>query len=162
MTPPQIRRTTLFDLAVPFGVVGVTAYVLLRLSYDSIPTLNYASALPLAALAAAEFVAARRVRGAVRHVRGARPMEAIVIARCVALGKASSLVGSAVAGAAVGLLIRVIPEAGTVQAAAHDTRAGAFLAAAAGLIVAAGLLLERAGLDPNRDRKDDENGLPTR
>jgi len=162
MTPPQIRRTTLFDLAVPFGIVGVTVYVLLRLSYASIPTLNYASAVPLAALAAAEFVAARRVRAAVRHVPGARPMQAIAIARCVALGKASSLVGSGVAGAAGGLLIRVIPEAGTVQAAAHDTRAGAFLAAAAALIVGAGLLLERAGLDPNHDRHDEDGARQAR
>ena len=154
MTPPQVRRTTLLDLAIPFGIVGVTVYVLLRLSYGSIPPLNYAAALPLAALAIAEFVAARRVRAAVRHVPGAKPMQAIAIARCVALGKASSLVGSAVAGAAGALLVRVIPEAGTIRAAAHDTRAGAFLAGAAVLIVVAGLLLERAGLDPNRDRQD--------
>jgi hypothetical protein len=160
MTPPQMRRTSLFDLAVPFGIVGATAYVLLRLSYDSIPTLNYASALPLAALAAAEFVAARRVRSAVRHVPGAKPMQAIAIARCVALGKASSLVGSAVAGAAGALLIRVIPEAASVSAAAHDTRSGAVLAGTAVLIVLAGLLLERAGLDPNHDRRDGDGASP--
>ena len=154
MSDPQMRRTTLFDLAIPFGIVGVTAYVLLRLSYDSIPTLNYASAVPLAALAVAELVAARRVRAAVRHVPGAKPMQAIAIARCVALGKASSLVGAAVAGAAGALLIRVIPEAADVRAAAHDARSGAVMAGAAVLIVVAGLLLERAGLDPNHDRHD--------
>jgi hypothetical protein len=160
MSDPQMRRTTLFDLAVPFGIVGVTAYVLLRLSYGSIPTLNYASALPLAVLAVAELVAARRVRAAVRHVPGAKPMQAIAIARCVALGKASSLVGAAVAGAAVALLIRVIPEAASVRAASHDARSGAVFAATAALIVIAGLLLERAGLDPNHDRRDGDNGRP--
>ena len=157
-----MRRTSALDLAVPFGVVGVTVYVLLRVSYGSIPPLNYAAAVPLAALAVAELVAARRVRAAVRHDPGAKPMQAIVIARCVALGKASSLVGSAVAGAAAALLIRVIPEAETVRAASHDTRAGAFLLGAAILIVIAGLLLERAGLDPNHDHHDNDNAQPAR
>jgi hypothetical protein len=158
MTPPQMRRTTVLDLVVPFAIVGVAVYVLLRVSYDSIPPLNYAAAVPLAVLAVAELVAARRVRAAVRHVHGAKPMEAIVIARCVALGKASSLVGAAVGGGAAALLVRVLPDADTVRAAAHDARAGGFLLAASVLIVGAGLLLERAGLDPNRDRHDDEGG----
>jgi hypothetical protein len=82
-------------------------------------------------------------------------MAAIVIARCVALGKASSLVGAGVVGAAVGLLARLVPDAGTVRAAAHDTRVGLLLLGAALLLVGAGLLLERAGLDPNRDRRRD-------
>lgn len=154
MSGPPMRRTTFLDLAVPFAIIGVAAYVLLRVSYGSIPTLSYAAPVPLAALGVAELVAARRVRAAVRHIPDAKPMEAIVIARCVALGKASSLVGAAVAGAAVALLIRVVPDAGGVRAASHDSRAGALLLAAAVLIVVAGLVLERAGLDPNRDRHD--------
>ena len=60
-------------------------------------------------------------------IRWPRPMTAIAIARCVALGKASALVGAAVAGAAVALLARVLPEAGTVSAAAHDAGVGALL-----------------------------------
>ena len=149
-----MRRTTAVDLLIPFAIIGVAAYVLLRVSYGSIPTLSYAAPVPLAALAVAELVAARRVRAAVRHLPDAKAMQAIVIARCVALGKASSLVGSAVAGAAVALLIRVIPDAAGIRAAGHDTRAGLILLGAAVLIVVAGLILERAGLDPNRDRQD--------
>jgi hypothetical protein len=158
MNGPGLQRTRAVDLLVPFGVIGVSVYVLLRFSYNSIPPLNLATALPLAVLACAEFVAARRVRSAVRHVPGARPMAAIVIARCTALGKASSLVGAAVAGAAGGLLIRVVPDASTVRAAASDARAGAVLFGAAALVTWAGVVLERAGLDPNRDRqpRDDD------
>ena len=143
-----MRRTGIADLAVPFLLIGVTAYVLLRFSYDSLPPLNSVAAVPLAALAGAEVVAARRVRAAVRHDPRARPMAAIVIARCVALGKASSLVAAGVAGAAAALLIRVAPDAGTVHAAANDTRASALLLAAALALVVAGLYLERAGVDP--------------
>ncbi|MCU1655831.1 MAG: hypothetical protein JWO57_487 [Pseudonocardiales bacterium] len=154
-----MRRTGPADLVVPFFVIGVTVYALLRFSYGSLPPLGYFVPVPLAALAVAELVAARRVRGAVRHEPNARPMAAIVIARCVALGKASSLVASAVAGAAVALLIRVAPDAGTVKSAGNDTRVSALLLAASVLLVIAGLLLERAGIDPSSGDRD-QDGSP--
>ena len=147
-----MRRTSLGDLAVPFLILGGTMYVLLRLSYDSIPALSLFVPIPLALLGVAELIAARRVRAAVRHDPNARPMAAIVIARCVALGKASALVGAGVAGAAAALLVRVAPDAGTVRAASNDLRVAIFLLLAALLLVAAGLLLERSGIDPNQRR----------
>jgi hypothetical protein len=146
-----VRRTGPGDLAVPFFVIGLTAYVLLRVSYSALPPLQSFVPLPLAALAVAELVAARRVRGAVRHDPAAKPMAALVIARCVALGKASSLVSAGVAGASVALLVRVAPDAGTVHSAASDARVGVFLLVAALLLVFAGLLLERAGVDPGSE-----------
>lgn len=151
---PGMRSTQWSDLVVPFVVLGVTVYVLLRFAYDSLPPLQWLVPAPLAALAVAELVAARRVRAAVRHDPRARPMTAIVIARCVALGKASSLVGAAVAGASVGLIARLLPDVRTVRAAGHDARVGTLLLAATILLVTAGLLLERAGVDPGRDRRD--------
>ncbi len=152
--PPPMRRTGLLDLVVPLVVIGLTVYTLLRLAYDSIPPLTYLVPVPLAALAVAEGVAARRVRAAVRHDPMAKPMTAIAIARCVALGKASSIVGAAVVGASLALLAHVLPEAGTVRAATNDTRVGVLLLAASILVATAGLVLERAGIDPNRDRRD--------
>ena len=149
-----MRRTRLADLAVPFFVIGITVYVLLRFSYSDLPPLKSYVPVPLAALAVAEYVASRRVRAAVRHDPDAKPMAALVIARCVALGKASSLVGAAVAGAAVGLLARVLPEADTVRTAAGDARVGLLLLGSAILVTVAGIVLERAGIDPNRDRRD--------
>jgi hypothetical protein len=87
-------------------------------------------------------------------------MAAIVIARCVALGKASSLVGAGVAGAAVGLLVRVAPDANLLKSANHDTSVAAFLVAAAVLLVIAGVVLERAGIDPG-SRNGNDNGSRT-
>lgn len=153
-----MRRTGPADLAVPFVVLGVTVYVLLKVSYQDLPPLKYFTGLPLGALAIAEFVAAHRVRAAVRHEPMARPITAINIARCVALGKASSLVGSGVAGAIAALLLRVLPEADTVRAAAADARVGAVLLAITLVLIAAGLLLERAGIDPNRDKHSGGGG----
>lgn len=154
MSGPPMTRTGVLDLVVPFVVLGVTTYVLLTVSYDSIPPLGYFVPVPLAALALVELVVARRVRAAVRHEPYARPMTAIAIARCVALGKASSVVGAGMAGAALALVVRVAPDAGVVRAAGNDLRVGVLLLAATALVGAAGLLLERAGIDPNRDRRD--------
>ena len=128
--------------------------MLLRVTYDSVPPLGALVPVPLAALAVVELVVARRVRMAVRHDPYAKPMTAIAIARCVALGKASSLVGAAVAGVAAALLVRVVPEADMVTAARNDARVGIFLLAASILVCVAGVVLERAGIDPNRDRRD--------
>lgn len=147
-----MRRTSVGDLVVPFLVIGVAAYVLLRTSYDKLPPFQFYAPIPLAVLAVAELITARRVRAAVRHDPRAKPMAAIVIARCVALGKASALVASGVAGAAVALVVRVAPDASTVRAATNDLKVGIFLVLASLLLLAAGLLLERAGIDPNRPR----------
>jgi hypothetical protein len=149
-----MRRTQWSDLVVPFVVFAITVYVLLRFSYSSLPTLQYLVPVPLGALAIAELVAARRVRAAVRHDPDAKPMAAIVIARCVALGKASSLVGSAVGGAAVGMIARLLPDVRVVRAASHDATVATLLLAATILLVTAGLLLERAGVDPGSDRRE--------
>jgi hypothetical protein len=152
-----MRRTRPVDLLAPLLLVGALAYVLLGLTYGSLPPFDYLLPVPIAALAVIELVTARRVRAAVRHEPGARPMTAIAIARSVALGKASSLVGSGVLGAAIALLLRVGPRAGTVTAAGHDTRVAALLMIGSALLVVAGLLLERAGIDPNRDERGDRD-----
>lgn len=153
--PPRMHRTRPRDLAAWFLLPGAIVYALLRVGYDSLPTLGYFVPVPLAALAVPEFVIARRVRAAIRHDPHGKPMTAIAIARCVALGQASALVGAAVLGAAAALLGRVLPDAATVAAAAHDSRVGGLLFAACALLVAGGLLLERAGIDPGRDREDE-------
>src|SRR6266516_1035977 len=102
----MMRRTRWTDLVAPFVVVGITVYVLLKFSYHSYLQLQYLTPLPLAALGLVELVAARRVRAVVRHEPQVRPMAAITIARWVAVGKASSVVGAGVAGAAGGGIVR--------------------------------------------------------
>jgi hypothetical protein len=147
----MMRRTGVWDVLTPFVVVGVLSYLVLRLIYESIPPFQWFTALPVAVLAIAEFVIARRVRHAVRHRRGARPMTALAVARGVALGKASVLVGAAVAGAAAGLAVTVLPDANRTTAAANDLRVALVLLVATAALTVAGILLERAGIDPNRD-----------
>lgn len=143
-----MKTTRALDLLLPFVVVGLLAYLLIDRYYGSMPTLSYFAPVPLALLAVGELVAARRVRAVVRHDPSAKPLPAIVVARLVALGKASSLVGAAAAGASAALLFKVVPDAGSISAASHDTRVGALLAVASCALVVAGLVLERAGVDP--------------
>lgn len=149
-----MRRTQPGDLAVPFVIIGIAVYVLLRNSYESIPPLQLITPIPLAALAVAEFVVARRVAAAIGHRPGARLMSALTIARCAALGKASALVGSGVLGASAGILVRVVPDASRIKAAGHDTFVGVVLAIASAALLAGGLVLERSAIDPNSDRDD--------
>jgi hypothetical protein len=150
----MMRRTNAGDLLGPFFAVAVVGYLLLRLTYSSLPPFQWFIALPIAALAVAEVVIARRVRAVVRHKQGAKPMTALAVARAVALGKASALVAAAVAGAAVALIAKVIADAGRATAAEHDLLVGLLVAIASVALVAAGIAVERAGGDPNRDRQD--------
>jgi hypothetical protein len=149
----MMRRTSATDVVLPFGVVAALAYLILKLSYSSLPPFEWFAAVPITALAVAELVIARRVRAVVRHVPGAKPMTALAVARAVALGKASSLVGAGIAGAAVALLATVVPDASRTSAAAHDLWVGFVLLGAAVVLGVAGLVLEQAGLDPNRGQR---------
>jgi hypothetical protein len=148
-----MRRTTASDLLAPFFTILVIGYVLLRFTYDSLPPVDYGIGVPLLFLTIIEFLAARRVRAAVGHDPDAKVIQAIVIARLVALGKASALVGAGLLGAVSALLLRVAPDAGRVKAAGSDLRVGIVLFAVCGLLLAAGIVLERSGIDPGRSEQ---------
>ena len=82
-------------------------------------------------------------------------MTPFAIARGVALGKSSSLVGAAVAGGAAALAVKVLPDANRTNAADHDLRVAVAVFIVSLALVAAGLWLERAGIDPgHRNRPD--------
>ena len=135
-----------------FVLLFVVAYVVLRLAYAVLPTVQWIMALPVTALAIAEFVAAGRVRAAVLHKPDHKPVTAIAIARCVALAKASILGAAGLAGATAGLLVRVVPEAGRVDAAGHDLATGIVVLISALVLLVGGWRLEAATVDPSRRR----------
>ena len=149
----MMRRTRLAHLLIPLVLAGGLRYALLRIGYESLPPVQWFLALPIAALAVAELVIARRVRAAVRHQPQAKPMTALAIARAVALGKASALVAAVVAGAAAALVLKLLPSSGRADIAGQDLRVGYLLLLVAGALLAAGLLLERSGIDPGHGRR---------
>jgi hypothetical protein len=144
----MMRRTSPADLLIPFVLAAGLCFALLRISYESLPPFQWFIALPIAALALAELVIARRVRAAVRHQPEAKPMTALAVARSVALGKASALVAAVVAGAATALVLKLLPASGEANIAAHDLRVGYLLLVVTAALLVAGLVLERAGIDP--------------
>jgi uncharacterized membrane protein len=148
-----MRRTGLADLLIPFVLAGGLSYALLRIGYESLPPIQWFIALPIVALAIAELVIARRVRAAVRHQPQAKPMTALAVARAVALGKATALAAAVVAGAAAGLVLKLLPSSGQANTAGHDLRVGYLLLVVTAALLMAGLLLERAGIDPRHGRR---------
>jgi hypothetical protein len=148
-----VNRTRIANLIPVLLILGVLVYLLLPHVYEDLPTLGYFTPVPLAILAVVEWAMSRRVRAVVGHDPDAKPMMAITITRLVALGKASALVGAGMAGAALGLVVYVAPDAGQVTAARSDTIVGALVAVAALLLSAAGLALERSGIAPTDGTK---------
>jgi hypothetical protein len=148
-----MRRTSLVDLLIPFVLAAGLTYALLRISYESLPPFQWFTAVPIAALAGAELVIARRVRAAVRHHPQAKPMTALAIARAVALGKATALVAAVVAGAAAALVVKLLPSSGQDNTAGDDLTVGYLLLVVTAVLLAAGLVLERAGIDPGHERR---------
>ncbi|HEX2902395.1 MAG TPA: DUF3180 domain-containing protein [Jatrophihabitans sp.] len=144
------RRTRPSDLLIPLLVAGVMAYLLLQVAYESLPPFQWFIAVPVGALALIELVMANRVRGAIRHRDSARPLPALSVARSVALGKASALVGAALVGACAALALYVLPDARRTAAAGHDLRVALVVLVVSAALVATGLSLERAGIDPAR------------
>ena len=149
----MMRRTGPADLLVPFVLAAALTFALLRIGYESLPPFQWFTVLPIAALAIAELVIARRVRAAVRHQPQAKPMTALAVARAVALGKATALVAAVVAGAAAALVLRLLPSSGEANTAGHDLLVGYLLVLVTAGLLVAGLLLERAGIDPQHDRR---------
>ncbi len=148
-----MRRTNLTDLLIPFVLAAGVGYSLLRIGYESLPPFQSFTALPVVALAIAELVVARRVRAAVGHKPQAKPMTALAVARSVALGKATALVAAIVAGGAAALVLKVLPDSGQPNTAGRDLRVGYLMLVATALLLVAGLVLERAGIDPRHERR---------
>ncbi|MGB9378757.1 MAG: DUF3180 domain-containing protein, partial [Mycobacteriales bacterium] len=85
VTPTRVR-----DLALMAAATAVVAYVLVSSRYGSLPVLPWTSSAAVACLALGEGVAARGTRLRIARRPGTRPVQPLVVARLVALAKASS------------------------------------------------------------------------
>lgn len=135
-------------------VAGGVAYLVARSSYDSLPRLSPVVPFGFLLLAAAETYLAIATRNRLARRPGTRPVDPLVVARYVALSKASSLVSALTAGGYAGLLIWV----SRLQspAASHDTATSATGTGLSLLLVGAALFLEHVCKVPKRDDDDDE------
>lgn len=124
---------------------------------NTLPPVPWILPLLLVFLALLLFVGAYAVRGWVQERRYDRRLDALRIARLLALGKAAAVFGALVVGVYVGIAVLAL---GSLEVPAGRNRAilSALVVVAAVVVVVAALRLERACLVPPPDEDSAENG----
>jgi uncharacterized membrane protein YbhN (UPF0104 family) len=145
----MMRPTRWWVLVLLAVVAGAVAYAVTRSSYDDLPRPTVLALLWLAILAIAECYVAVLTRARLAGRAGTKPIQPLVVARFVALAKASSVVGALAAGGYAGFLIWV---ARLQSPAAHaDTRTSIVGVVFAVALTAAALFLEFVCRVPKAD-----------
>lgn len=147
-----MRPTRTRALAVVAVAVGVLVYLVLRLVYGDIPRFPRTAPLSLLLVGLVEAQAAAVTRARLAGRPGTRPILPIMVARLAALAKASSLAGAVLAGAWAAVLAYTAPRADEIGVAGADAITAGLGLGAAGVLVAAALLLERVCRVPGRRR----------
>ena len=137
-------RPTRWYVLVLVGVgAGAVGYLITRASYADLPSPTLYAQISLFVLAIAEAYTAAITKARLEGRPGTRPIDPIVVARFVALAKASSIVGSLAVGGYAGFL-GWVGQLGS--ATAHSDIRTAAVGIVAGLaLVAAALYLEWIG-----------------
>lgn len=152
MGPTRVR-----DLSGVAAVVAVVVFLLVRVSYGSMPPLPLLAGVVLYLLAALEVVIAFVVRSRVReHEVGAHhgQLHPITAARVLALAKASAILGAIATGVWVGTLVYLLTRLGELTAAREDLPSAIVGLIGGVLLAVAALWLEyccRAPDDPSED-----------
>lgn len=152
---PQLRPTNPATLFVVALAAAAISWVLIGRYYGEVPQLTWFPALTLLLLAILEAIAARAIKARIDRRPGTEPVEPLVVARVVVLAKASSVAGALFTGVYGGVLVWVWAESSTNQSAAADIAPAAQGLAAALLLVAAALWLERSCRIPESDQDRD-------
>jgi hypothetical protein len=161
-TDPSLQPTSISALVLAALVGAAVGWLLLgynQLFYKLTP-LPWTAAIVLFALAVAEGYLAQNTSARIQRKPGAPRVEPLVVARYVALAKASSLVGALTAGFSAGILIWLVME--PTDSARTDLPTVTTTLIAAVALIGTALWLERSCRVPDRpDREDDDTGHPT-
>ena len=153
MQPTKIRTLALAALA-----SAALAWLLLRLTYASLPPLPWTGVPALLLLAIAEAVSGRNVRARLRGGGGTK-IAPNAVARMAALAKATSLAAAILGGLAAGFLVYVLGSLDKPAFRTDAVTAGVTLASAL-ILVAAALYLEQGCRVPTRRDEDDDTAEP--
>ncbi len=152
MGPTRVR-----DLTILAAVIAVIVFLVVRISYGSMPPLPLLAGIVLYVLAALEVVIAFVVRSRVagRQIGAHRgQLHPLTAARVLALAKASAILGAIATGVWAGTLVYLLTRQGDLAAAEHD-RPGTIIGLIGGvLLAAAALWLEYCCRTPD-DPSDD-------
>jgi hypothetical protein len=143
-------------LAGIFALCALGAWLAVRVSFASLPLLPIGPIPVLVALALAEAVAGRNVRGRITGRISGKPLAPIAVTRLVALAKASSAAAAAIAGGLAGYLAYVLGQLDK-SIPARDARVAGVALFCALALVAAAVYLERCCQAPKPPRDDDED-----
>jgi len=157
MMPTKPR--TLFLLAV---VSAVVAWLVIRVTFATMPLLPVSAIPALLFLAVGEALVGRNLRGRLSGRRPGKPIAPIAVARVAALAKASSTAGAVFGGISVGFFIYVASMLDK-SVPRHDAIAAGGTVVAALALVLAALYLENCcrAPDPDTDSDEDEPPDPT-
>src|ERR1051326_1667918 len=153
MTP-----TRPWTLVAVFAVCGLAVWLIVRMTFASLPPLPWTAVPWMLVLAITEALIGRNLRAKMQGRRGGKPLAPMAVARMAALAKASSLGGAAFGGFAAGFLAytagsleKIVPRGDAINAAL--TRG------AAAALVAAALYLEHCCRAPAPPEEQERGGL---
>lgn len=141
---PTMRPTRLTTLVLVVMLAALVAWRLTDLYYGSIPALTWFPSVTVLVLAVAELVLARNTSARILRKPGTTPVEPLLVARFVALAKASGLLGALYAGLHLGCGVWVFQQRELLAQARHDVPPAALGVVAGAVLVMAALLLEHA------------------
>jgi Protein of unknown function (DUF3180) len=150
-----VQMTRPATLAGIFALCALGAWLAVRVTFTSLPLLPIGPIPVLVALALGEALVGRNVRGRITGRIVGKPLAPIAVARLVALAKASSAAGAAIAGLLGGYLAYVLGQLDKTIPARDARVAGITFACALALVIAA-LYLERCCQAPKPPEDDDE------
>lgn len=145
--------------AFAFGApVGWLIARTVRGSGNGLPPVPVVLPILLLALAVAGFVTARAVRGWVAERRHDRHLDALRVARLLAMAKAGAMFGAVVAGVYAGIVL-VALDLLNVPLGRDRALVGGLVVLAAVAVSVAGVVLERACEAPPEDDADSAHGM---
>lgn len=144
------------DLVLTGLVAAALVYLLVRVLYGQMPPLPTFAGVTLLVLAVVEASFGASLRSRIRDPH--RELQPLTAARAVALAKASSILGSIMLGAWLGILAYVLPKRADLTAAADDFPSTVVGVICSALLIAAALYLEWCCRTP----RDQDNQPPER
>jgi hypothetical protein len=155
-----MKPTRVSTLVVVAVVCALASWLALRSVYERLPPLPWTGVPALLVAAFAEAWTGRDLRARIAGRRGPKPVAPLFVSRMVALAKASSVAGAAIAGLAAGFVIYL---SGSLTAAVprQDAVTAAVTFAAAVLLACAALYLEYCCRVPDaHDRDQTDQAAP--
>ena len=154
-----MKPTRTSTLAIVAVVCALAVWLLLHSVYEKLPPLPWTGVPALLIAAVAEAWTGRDLKARIAGKRGLKAAAPLFVSRMVALAKASSLAGAAIAGLAAGFVIYLSGQL-SAPVPRQDAVTAAISLAAAVVLTCAALYLEYCCRVPNPPGRDPDDETP--